>query len=101
MTLYLSPHPRALSQLFNVSACSIEKLGINGPGDEANSIYLRIMEDGIECSTEFQLNTSHLCILLTPRSSKRVSSYCTPHSIHAYLHSAGIIEGDRWSLYQA
>ena len=48
---------------------------------------LRSLIDCIECSSESQLNTSHLCILLTPWNGYRVSSYCTPHSSHTYLHS--------------
>ena len=55
-----------------------------------NTATLRSLEDCIECSSEPQLNTSHLCILLTPWNGNKVSRYCTPHSSHTYLHSARI-----------
>ena len=59
--------------------------------------YLRSLQDDIEHSTETSLNTSHLGILLTPWSGNIISSYCTPHSAHTYLHSAGIINTAEWS----
>ena len=46
----------------------------------------RVVQYGVEGSTEFQLPTHHLSILLTPGSGEGVSTDCTPHPIVTHLH---------------
>ena len=49
-----------------------------------------ILQYGIEGSTESQLPTHHLSILLTPGGGEGVSTDCTPHPIVTHLHPSRI-----------
>ena len=57
-----------------------------------NVVYIHspILWYGVEGSTESQLVTHHLSIVLTPRGSQRVGTYCPPYSIATHLHTACI-----------
>ena len=55
-----------------------------------NVVYIHspILWYGVEGSTESQLVTHHLSIVLTPRGGQRVGTYCPPYSIATHLHTA-------------
>jgi len=50
----------------------------------------RILQYGVEGSTESQLPTYHLSILLTPGGGDGVGTNCTPHPIVTHLHQSRV-----------
>jgi len=60
------------------------------PHSRAIDSHIILLQYGVEGSTESQLPTHHLSILLTPGGGERVSTDCTPRPIVTHLHPSRI-----------
>jgi len=64
-----------------------EKMLADCANPHSRAINSRILHYGVESSTESQLPTHHLSILLIPGGGEGVSTDCTPHPIVTHLAS--------------